>query len=300
VELKNIEQHISSEGIKTTLLGILISIILAAVKIFSGIIGNSYALVADGIESIADVFTSSIVLTGLKIAAKPADENHPYGHGKAEPLAGSFVAISLFIAAAIIIFQSIHEIITPHHSPAPFTLVVLILVIIIKEMLFRYINKIGQSINSVAVKNDALHHRSDAITSGAALIGISIALIGGEGYEIADDIAALFASLIIIINGFLILKPAIYELTDANLSNELIDEIKNEIKKVDQVIEVEKCRIRKMGFDYFVDAHIVVNGNMTVTEGHLIAHKVKDLVMKSNDKIREVLIHVEPTEETKK
>jgi cation diffusion facilitator family transporter len=274
-----------------------ISFILAAIKIFSGIIGNSYALVADGIESIADVFTSSIVLTGLKIAAKPPDENHPYGHGKVEPLAGSFVAISLFIAAAIIIFQSIHEIITPHHAPATFTLIVLILVIIIKESLFRYVNKIGQNINRVAVKNDAWHHRSDAITSGAAFIGISVALIGGEGYEMADDIAALFASFIIIINGYIILKPAIYELTDANLSDELISKIKKEIENVDQVNEVEKCMIRKMGFDYFVDAHVVVDGQLTVSEGHKIAHYAKEELIKNNPQILEVLIHIEPDAE---
>ncbi|MCB9220086.1 MAG: cation transporter [Ignavibacteriales bacterium] len=292
--MKNSEQHISLAGIKSSLVGIFTSLILAAIKIFSGIIGNSYALIADGIESIADVFTSSIVLTGLKIATKPPDENHPYGHGKAEPLAGSFVAISLFIVAAIIIFQSIHEIITPHHAPAPFTLFVLIIVIITKETLFRHVNKVGQIINSISVKNDAWHHRSDAITSAAAFVGISIALIGGEGYEMADDIAALFASLIIIINGYLILKPAIYELTDANLSNELIDKVKKEIENVDQVIEVEKCLIRKMGFDYFVDVHVVVDGHLTVAEGHNIAHIAKEAIKIKYPQIMEVLVHIEP------
>lgn len=287
-------KSLSTQGVRTTLLGIFISFILATIKIFSGIIGNSYALIADGIESIADVFTSSIVLTGLKIATKPPDANHPYGHGKAEPLAGSFVAISLFIAAAIIIFQSIHEIITPHHAPETFTLFVLVAVIIIKESLFRYINKVGQNINSIAVKNDAWHHRSDAITSVAAFVGISIALLGGEGYEMADDIAALFASFIIIINGYLILKPAIYELTDANLSVELISTLRKEIENVDQVIEVEKCFIRKMGFDYFVDVHVVVDGQLTVSEGHKIAHNAKEEIIKNHPQIAEVLIHIEP------
>lgn len=295
--MKNSKQHISSAGIKTTLVGIFASFILAAIKIFSGIIGNSYALIADGIESIADVFTSFIVLTGLKIATKPPDENHPYGHGKAEPLAGAFVAISLFIAATIIIFQSIHEIITPHHAPAPFTLVVLVLVIITKETLFRHVNKVGQNINSVSVKNDAWHHRSDAITSGAAFVGISLALIGGKGYEMADDIAALFASFIIIINGYLILRPAIYELTDANLSGELISKIKNDIQNLDQVIEVEKCFVRKMGFDYFVDAHVVVDGQLSVAEGHNIAHLAKEEIKKKHPQIIEVLIHIEPYED---
>ena len=175
--------NLANKGIRTTLIGILTSIILASIKAVAGIVGNSYALVADAIESTSDVFTSIIVLAGLKIAQKPADKTHPYGHGKAEPFAGIWVALALFIAAIIIIVQSIHEIITPHHSPAPFTLIVLVLVVLIKELLFRYIIKVGNSLDSIAVKNDAWHHRSDAMTSGAAFIGISIALIGGPGYE---------------------------------------------------------------------------------------------------------------------
>ncbi|MBK8946363.1 MAG: cation transporter [Ignavibacteriae bacterium] len=292
-------QKLTKKGIKATLVGIFTSLILASIKIISGIIGNSYALIADGIESISDVFTSFVVLTGLKIAAKPADENHPYGHGKAEPLAAAVVAISLFLAAFIIIYQSIHEIITPHHAPAKFTLIVLLLVIFTKEFLFRKIIKIGSSIESTAVKNDAWHHRSDAITSSAAFIGILIAILGGEGYESADDFAALFASLIILYNGYRLLKPTLYELSDANISEKLILDIKNIALQIDQVLEVEKCFVRKMGFDYYVDAHIVLDGNLTVSEGHLIAHKVKDRIINSNPKIREVLIHVEPSEDTK-
>jgi cation diffusion facilitator family transporter len=293
--MRNVRRKkLSSKGIKTTVLGIIVSFFLAAVKIFSGIIGNSYALVADGIESVADVFTSFIVLTGLKISVKPPDENHPYGHGKAEPLAGMMVAVALFIAAAVIIYQSVNEIITPHHAPEAFTLIVLILVVMTKEVLFRYISKIGASIESIAVKNDAWHHRSDAITSSAAFIGISIALIGGDGYESADDFAALFASIIIIINGFLILKPTLYELTDANISNELAEKLITDAKTIGQIYKVEKLFIRKMGFDYFVDAHIIVNGKLTVEEGHEIAHKFKDKIMNTNKRIYDVMVHVEP------
>lgn len=283
-----------SKGIKTTLIGIFSSLILAGIKIFSGIVGNAYALIADGIESIADVFTSFVVLTGLKIAARPPDENHPYGHGKAEPIAGLVVAISLFIAAAVIIIQSIIEIITPHHAPAPFTLIVLILIVIIKEFLFRHIQKVGIDIESVAVKNDAWHHRSDAITSGAAFIGILIALLGGPGYEAADDFAALFASFIIVINGYKILKPALYELSDASLSDDLIKKIRIEALEINMVRGVEKCFVRKMGFDYFVDAHIIVDGKLTVFEGHEIAHNVKAKLRKDNPQIAEVLVHIEP------
>ena len=297
MEHKRQKYHFASKGVRTTLIGIFSSLILASVKIFSGIIGNSYALIADGIESIADVFTSFVVLTSLKIAVKPADKDHPYGHGKAEPLAGLVVAISLFIAAIIIIIQSINEIITPHHSPASFTLIVLVMVVAAKESLFRYINKVGNSIESLAVKNDAWHHRSDAITSGAAFIGIIIALLGGKGYEMADDYAALFASVIIIINAYKLLKPSIYELMDANLSNNFIDELKREAEKLNEVVEVEKFFVRKMGFDYYVDAHVIVDGSLTVSDGHTIAHKVKEHLINFNSKIIDVMVHIEPDQD---
>jgi cation diffusion facilitator family transporter len=284
-------------GIKTTILGIVTSIVLATVKAIAGIMGNSYALIADAIESTSDVFTSIIVLTGLKIAKRPADATHPYGHGKAEPFAGILVAIALFIAAIIIIIQSIHEIITPHHSPAPYTLIVLIAVVIIKELLFRYIIKVGDSVNSVAVKNDAWHHRSDAITSGAAFVGISIALIGGAGYEEADDYAALCASAIIIFNSYRLFKPALYEIMDTAPSSEVIEKIIKSSLLVEGVIAIDKCFARKMGFQYYIDMHVIVDGNISVYKGHEIAHTVKDKLIQAFSNISDVLIHIEPATE---
>lgn len=259
--------------------------------------GNSYALVADAIESTSDVFTSIIVLTGIKIAQKPADENHPYGHGKAEPLAGILVASALFIAAIIIIIQSIHEIITPHHAPAPFTLIVLVLVVITKELLFRFVIKVGNTMDSVAVRNDAWHHRSDAITSGAAFVGISIALIGGEGYEQADDYAALFASLIIIFNAYRLFKPALYEMMDTAPSPQLISNVIKKGRMVEGVIAIDKCFARKMGFEYYVDMHVIVDGNISVYSGHEISHTVKDVLLNEFPNISDVLIHIEPATE---
>ncbi|MBK7227724.1 MAG: cation transporter [Ignavibacteriales bacterium] len=281
-------------GIKTTIVGIIVSIILAALKAIAGVLGNSYALIADAIESTSDVFTSIIVLTGLKIAKRPADKTHPYGHGKAEPFAGIIVSSALFIAAIIIIFQSIHEIITPHHSPAPFTLIVLIAVVIIKEMLFRFVIKAGNSLDSVAVKNEAWHHRSDAITSGAVFIGITIALIGGPGYEQADDYAALCASLIIIFNALRLFKPALYEIMDTAPSPEIINKVIETSLSVDGVIAIDKCFARKMGFQYYVDMHVIVDGNITVYTGHEISHSVKNKIINSFPNISDVLIHIEP------
>ncbi|MEP0859923.1 MAG: cation transporter [Ignavibacterium sp.] len=287
----------ANKGIRTTILGIITSILLAAIKAIAGIMGNSYALVADAIESASDVFTSIIVLAGLRIAQLPPDQKHPYGHGKAEPFAGIVVAIALFVAAIIIITQSIHEIITPHHAPAPFTLIVLVVVVLTKELLFRYIIKVGTDVNSVAVKNDAWHHRSDAITSGAAFIGISIALIGGEGYEQADDFAALFASGVIIFNAYRLLRPALDEIMDAAPSKEINQEIINATNSVDGVIATDKCYVRKMGLDYFIDIHIIVDGNLTVHDGHEIAHNVKDYLKSTFPQISNVLVHVEPATE---
>lgn len=286
--------NLIQRGLRTTLIGIIASLVLAAIKIFTGIVGNSYALIADGIESLTDIFTSSVVLTGLYFASKPADEDHPYGHGKAEPFAGIAVSFGIFIAAMVIVVQSIYEIITPHHAPAPFTLIVLVIVIITKEALFRFVIKVGTTVNSVAVKSDAWHHRSDAITSAAAFIGISIALIGGEGYEAADDFAALFASVIIIINAYRIFKPALYELLDTAPPARTIQKVRDVAVKVEHVMGIDKCFVRKMGFDYFVDIHVLVDANLPVFKGHEIAHKVKDELMKEYSNISDVLVHIEP------
>lgn len=285
------------EGIRTTIIGIVVSIFLAIIKIITGILGNSYALIADGIESTTDVFTSIVVVTGLRIAQMPPDEKHPYGHGKAEPFAGLIVSVVLLIAAIIIIVQSIREIITPHHAPASFTLIILILIVITKEILFRSILKVGDQYGSVALTNDAWHHRSDAITSAAAFVGISIALIGGKGYEAADDFAALLATIVIIYNAFRLMKPALDEIMDATPSQLLKDEIIKVANSVDGVIASEKCLIRKMGFDYFIDIHIIVDGNLSVYEGHDISHKVKDRLTETFSQIHNVLVHVEPNTE---
>jgi cation diffusion facilitator family transporter len=293
----NISFEAAKNGMRTTIIGICVSIVFAIIKIVTGIMGNSYALIADGIESTTDVFASIIVVTGLRIAQLPPDEKHPYGHGKAEPFAGLIVSFALLISALIIIVQSVKEIITPHFAPAPFTLIVLLLVIIVKEVLFRSILKVGDKYGSIALTNDAWHHRSDAITSAAVFIGISIALIGGKGYEAADDFAALFASVIIIYNAFRLMKPALDEIMDATPTQLLKDEIIKVAKTVNGVIASEKCLIRKMGFDYFIDIHIIVDGNLSVFDGHEISHKVKNRLTEKFSQINNVLVHIEPATE---
>jgi len=285
------------KGLTSVLIGIGASLILAAIKILTGLAGNSFALVADGIESLSDVMSSLIVFGGLKISQKPADWNHPYGHGKAEPIAAAAVSIGMVFAAMIIIYQSLHEIITPHHAPASFTIVVLILVIITKEILFKRLIKTGNEIGSIAIKNDAWHHRSDAITSAAAAIGISIALIGGPGYESADDWAALFASSVIIFNAIKLFRPAMMELMDHLPDEDIINQAQEYAKTVPGVVALDKCRIRKAGFDYYGELDVIVNGSISVSEGHILAHRVKNEILSSNLGFKDIIIHIEPDDD---
>lgn len=282
------------KGLLVTGLGAGINILLAATKIVTGVIGNSYALIADGIESSTDVFSSLITWTGLRVSAKPADECHPYGHGKAESIAGAIVAVGLLGAASLIAFQSFREILNPHNAPAWFTLPVLLGVVTLKEAMYRLASKVGASLGSTAMRCDAWHHRSDALTSLAAFIGISIALIGGPGYESADDWAALAACAIIGFNGWRLLRSALDEIMDAAASKQLDQQVRELSLGVSGVVGIEKCRIRKSGFGYLVDLHVEVDGDMSVKRGHQIAHDVSERLKKSSLKVKEVLVHIEP------
>src|SRR3989304_10017569 len=292
--LRPADSHPAAIGARTTIIGILVNALLAGIKFLAGILGNSYALVADAVESSTDVFSSLVVLSGLRIAQAPPDEDHPYGHGKAEPLAASVVAVALIVAAIGIAVNSVREIQVPHHAPAPFYLMVFVVVVITKETLFRYVFRTGQSVGSTAIKTDAWHHRSDALTSLAAFIGISIALIGGGGYESADDWAALFASGVIAFNGFRLLRPAILEVMDTAPSGEVVRQILESARQVEGVVGLDKCLVRKMGFDYYVDLHVVVRGELTVKEAHKIGHNVKDCLRSKHPHIKDVLVHIEP------
>ncbi len=295
--LQNIKlPHPVHKGLRSTLIGILANTLLAAIKATAGFLGNSYALIADAIESTTDIASSLIVWSGLKISALPPDAEHPYGHGKAEPLAAVVVSFTLVAAAIGIAIQSVREILTPHHAPAAFTLAVLVLVVVTKETLFRFVFNVGQDINSTAVKSDAWHHRSDAITSAAVFVGISISLIGGVGYESADDWAALFASTIILFNAYRILRPAINEVMDSAPSSDVDRSIRQAAKHVKGVIALEKCFIRKMGFSYYVDLHVTVDGGLSVRHGHDIARQVKQAIRTSNPNVAEVLVHIEPSD----
>lgn len=281
-------------SLRATFVGLVVNTVLASVKLAAGILGHSHALVADAIESLSDVFSSIIVWRGLVVAAEPPDEDHPYGHGKAEPIAAAIVSIMLLVAAVTIVIQAVNEIAEPHQSPAPFTLLVLLGVIVVKEALFRFVLREAMSVESSAVQTDAWHHRSDAITSVAAAIGIGIALVGGKGYEAADDWAAIAAACVIAWNGLRLLRPALNELMDRSPDRELIERIAAMAKTVPGVDGVEKVYVRKMGYELFVDMHVEVDPQMTVLNSHRIAHDVKDRIRAGFPSVHDVLVHIEP------
>ena len=281
-------------GLRATFIGLAANVLVASTKLVAGIVGHSHALVADAVESFADVFSSIIVWRGLVVAAAPPDEDHPYGHGKAEPIAAAIVATMLLGAALWIALRSVQEIVQPHQSPAPFTLIVLVVVVIVKESLFRFVRNEGNQVNSSVIHADAWHHRSDAITSVAAGIGISVSLIGGKGFEAADDVAAIAAAAVIAFNGWRLLRPALSELMDAAPSRDIVDQIRQLAATTPDVAGVEKCIVRKVGYQYFVDMHVEVDPQMSVLRSHEIAHDVKDKVRAQLPSVQDVLVHIEP------
>ncbi|HLO43585.1 MAG TPA: cation diffusion facilitator family transporter [Leadbetterella sp.] len=282
------------KAIKATYFSILGNALLAIVKGVAGFFGNSYALIADAIESTTDIFGSLLVLFGLKYASRPADKNHPYGHGRIEPLITFLVVGFLIFSAIIIAHESIKNIQTPHELPKTWTLYILGAIILWKEISFRLVLKKSKETNSSSLRADAWHHRSDAITSVAALIGISVALFMGKGYETADDWAALFASGFILYNCYLIFRPALGEIMDEHVYDDLLIEIKEVSQTVEGIIDTEKCFIRKSGMKYHVDLHATVDAEISVKKGHDIAHDLKDTLRREIPQLGHVLIHIEP------
>lgn len=284
----------SSIAARTVAKSIFANASLAAIKILTGVVGNSYALIADGIESLNDLFSSLVVWFSLKVAGRPPSEKYHYGQGRAEQLGALFSAISLLGAGAVIVFQSVGNIIHRHEGPAWFTLPVLVVVIVTKELLSRYALRKSEETFSSSLKGDAWHHRADAITSAAALVGIMVALVGGTGFEKADDIGALIGCCVIGFNGILLLKSALHENLDGAPPEDLVRNIRRTAESVPEVLGIEKLRIKKMGLGYFMDIHIEVDPRKTVDEGHRIGHLVKDVIQVTFFQVTEVITHVEP------
>jgi len=282
-------------NLRATLIGFFINSLLGAGKLCAGILGHSDALIADAVESFADLFAGVIVWRSVCIAAKPADAEHPYGHGKAEPLAAAAIGTLLLLASAGIGLHAFREFLSPHRGPEPFTLAVLIAVVFIKEGLFRWVQGQARLTGSRAVESDAWHHRSDAITSLAAAVGITVALIGGPAWAGADDVAAIVAAGIIAWNGWHILRPALEELMDTQPSPEVLARIHQVAAAIPCVDHIQKTLVRRMGNHLLVDMHVHVHPHMTVEHSHRIAHQVKDAVRECVPAVLDVLIHIEPS-----
>ncbi len=282
-------------NLRATLIGFVINSLLGAAKLVTGIVGHSDALIADAVESFADLFAAVIVWRGVCISAKPADAEHPYGHGKAEPLAAAGIGTLLLLAAAGIGLHAFREFLNPRRGPEPFTLAILIGVVLIKESLFRWVQSQARLTGSRAVESDAWHHRSDAITSLAAAVGITVALVGGNAWAGAEDIAAIVAAGIIAWNGWRILRPALEDLMDTQPSPEILAQIHQAASAVPSVDRVQKTLVRRMGNRLLVDMHVHVHPLMTVEHSHRIAHQVKDAVRQAVPPVLDVLIHIEPS-----
>lgn len=280
------------------ILSIAVNAALALVKFATGYVGNSYALIADGIESAGDIVTSLIVWTGYRLSTAPPDDNHPFGHGRIETLAGIASAAALLAAAGTIAWNAVHEIITPHHAPAGYTLPVLVLVVAVKEWLSRKVLAAGTREGSLALHGEGWHHRSDALTSAAAATGITVALAGGPGFEAADDWAALAACTVIVYNAHQLGAAAIHELLDGSLPAELHRSIESTAKHTPGVINTEKCRLRKSGTRLLVEIHVRVDPMIPVLEGHRIGHEAKARIKSAHPQVQDVLVHIEPAHQT--
>ena len=288
-------EHQVQRGLRSSLVSIASNFALAMCKCVAGFVGHSFVLVADGIESLADVFSSSAVYFGLRVAIKPPDKEHPYGHGKAEPIAAVVVSLALAIAGVTIAIESISRIRTPHPLPRPYTLWVLLGVVVVKILLSRFVSSVANAIQSTAVRSDAWHHASDAITSAFAFVGISLAL-WTKNYT-ADDWAALCASSVILFNAWRQLRLPLEELLDTAPPPDIEAQVRRAATAVPGVIGLDKCFVRKVGFRYYVELHVVTRGDLTVRTGHTISHEVADRVRTEVDRVANVLVHIEPEEE---
>lgn len=288
-------------GIRAAQIGLFINALLAAIKLVAGVVGHAYALVADAVESTADIFSSLVVWGGLAIAALPADEDHPYGHGKAEALAGAVVSLMLLAAAAGIVIEAVREILIPHHAPAPWTLGVLVGVMIVKWLLARRVRALGSDIGSTAVQADASHHLSDAITSAAAFVGIGIAVVGtrlsgAPGWAAADDWAAILAACVIAYNGANMLRPALHDLMDRMPGDEVVRPVRAAASGVAGVLAIEKLHVRKTGLHYRVTVHVQADPAMSLDAAHRLGGCVKGAIMEAVPRVSYVLVHMEPFE----
>ncbi len=286
------------EAIRASALGLVANVILGIVKLVGGILGGSFALISDAVNSIGDSLTSVVVLFALIVAQRPADREHPYGHSRAEAIAASNVALLIILSALLVGWEAIRRIPIHHDLPPVWTLWIAGANVLLKEGLYRYKARVGRRTGSSAVIANAWDHRSDAMCSFAVLIGLGIVRWAGPNYIWADEVAALVVVCLIFWSGTKLFRRSASELMDLQASDEFVQQIQTTAESVTGVRNVETLWVRKSGLEYFADIHIEVDAQLTVDEGHRIGHRVKDRLLEQFPALRDVLVHLEPCPHT--
>lgn len=279
-------------GKKISIISLLSNTFLALLKISIGFIANSKALIADGFHSVSDMASTIIVMFSIKFSETPADKNHPYGHEKAEALGTNILAVILILTAFFIGRDAVITLIKGNiPEPGNWALAAAFISIVVKEFLYRFTIKKGEEINSRALIADAHHHRSDALSSIAAVIGIGGAKLG---FRFLDPLAGFAVALLILKVGYEIMKDTSYELMDGRPDKEKINEIRDCAATISGVIEVHDVKLRSYGPNYIVDMKIVVKDQLSVAEGHNIATQVKNEIINNTKDVKDVMVHVDP------
>ncbi len=282
------------EVTRAALLGLVVNLLLGIIKLAGGVIGNSFALIADAVNSIGDVVTTIVVLFALRVAQRPADAEHPYGHTRAEGIAASNVALLVILSACFVGWESVQRITVQHEIPPVWTLWIAGCNILIKESLYQYKVRIGKRTGSAALIANAWDHRSDALCALAVLIGLGTIRIGGTQFIWADEVASLIVVAVIVWSGIQLFRSSASELMDVQADSEFVGRVRAAAIEVAGVEEIETLWVRKSGLEFFADIHLEVDQHLTVAEGHRIGHQVKDRLLDRFPNLRDVLVHLEP------
>ncbi|NQV25956.1 MAG: cation transporter [Rhodopirellula sp.] len=291
---RNSISRIYAEVTRAAVIGLVVNLLLGVVKLIGGIVGNSFALLADAVNSIGDVVTTIVVLFALRVAQRPADAEHPYGHTRAEGIAASNVALLVIFSALFVGWEAVQRITVQHDIPPTWTLWIAGVNVVIKEVLYHYNVRVGRQTGSSAIIANAWDHRSDAFCSLAVLAGLAAIRLGGPQYIWADEVASLVVVASVVWSGTQLFRSSASELMDVQANSEFVDHIREVALSVKGVEEVETLRVRKSGLEFFADIHIEVDQHQTVAAGHRIGHQVKDALLAEFSNLRDVLVHLEP------
>ncbi|MCB0324801.1 MAG: cation transporter [Bdellovibrionales bacterium] len=282
------------EATSAALLGLTVNGLLGTAKLVGGIFGNSFALLADAVNSLGDVVTSLAILVALRVAQRPPDTNHPYGHMRAESIAACNVSLLVVLSALLVGWEAIVRLPVQHPIPPRWTLWIAAINVVVKESLYHYKMRVGRRTGSTALRAAAWDHRSDALSAFAVLVGLMTIRFGGERLLWADEIGSLVVVGIIVVSGFRLFRESASELMDVQADGSLVESIRSCAEQVDNVMQIETLRVRKAGLEYLVDIHVQVLPTMSVAEGHAVGHSVKDRLLHAFPAIRDVLVHLEP------